>query len=240
MFLALTLLLVAGLSFLVGIYLFKGIKNKEKLMIASSSIAFVVILGLIVFDLAPELLEMKKWYFIIFIILGLVILSILDLFVPHHHHEHHEHDEKTLDHQNHLIHISIVTIIALMLHNLVEGAALYGITISSAKSGILMCIAITLHNIPLGLQISNYAINKKSHLLIVLLVLSALVGGLLVLLFGGISEIILGIITSLTLGMLLHLLIFELFGEIINNRHHIENYYGIIIGIILMIVINLL
>ena len=63
MFLALTLLLVAGLSFLVGIYLFKGIKNKEKLMIASSSIAFVVILGLIVFDLAPELLEMKKWYF---------------------------------------------------------------------------------------------------------------------------------------------------------------------------------
>ena len=177
---------------------------------------------------------------IYFVIIGLFLLILIDKLVPHHEHNHHENDEEKEDHKNHIEHISTITIIALLLHNIIEGMALYGVATTDLKSGILMLTGIGLHNLPFGFQISATKKNNKNKMLITLLVLSGGIGGLLFLIFGNLSPILEGIIIALTLGMLLHILFFELLKEVYEEIHKKETIYGIIIGIILLVVINIL
>ena len=137
-------------------------------------------------------------------------------------------------------HISTVTITALLLHNMIEGMALYGVASNNIKSGLLMLFGIGLHNLPFGFQIGSFGKNKENRGLICLLVLSGFIGGLLFSIFGSFNYLVEAIILSLTIGMLLHILIFELLKEIIQEIHKKETIYGIIIGIIILIIINLI
>ncbi len=232
--------LISGLFFLIGIIIYRLIKRKKELTIISMSCAMIIIIGLIVGDLIPHLIEINNYNLILFVIIGLVFITLLDKIVPHHHHEHHENDEKTKEHQEHLKHIGIITILALLLHNYVEGMALYGVAIENFKSGILMCLGISLHNLPFGFQIASYNAKEKNKILVILLVLSGLFGGITIYLFGNISHFVEGIIIAITLGMILHILIFELSKEVFDNIKKKETFYGIIIGIILLIIINLI
>ena len=166
------------------------------------------------------------------------MLKLLDVFVPHHHHEHHDNEKNHHEHNSHVYHIGIVTLISLLLHNIIEGIAIYGLTISSVKSGLFMCLGVALHNIPLGIQIAitlSKLDNKNNKVLLTLLSLSSIIGALLISIFGNINEIFMGVITCLTLGMLLYITFFELLHEIYNNRKHKEVYYGIIIGVIIIV-----
>lgn len=237
---ALLLTFFSGLFFLVGIIIYNLVKNKTNLTRLSISCASIVIIGLILFDLLPELLELKKWWLIFFVLIGLFILIIIDKLIPHHEHDHHENDENKKEHIEHIQHVSTITIIALLLHNIIEGMALYSVTSTDAKSGILMLLGIGLHNLPFGFQIANYKKDSKSRFLLLMLILSGFIGGLIFLLFGNINTILEGIIISLTLGMLLHILLFELLKEVLEEINKKETIYGIILGIIILIVINII
>lgn len=235
------LTIITGLFFLIGIISLKNNKNKELTANFTIALAFVVMFGLLVFDLLKELIEVKNIWLIIPLIIGFLILIILDKLIPHHHHEHSDSGCDKLDHQLHLNHIGIITIIALAIHNLIEGLALYSVTINSLKSGILMMLSISLHNIPLGFQIGNSIDNSKySKLLIFFLCISSLLGSLIMIVFGEINESILSILIALTLGMLLYILIFELFNEIKKYIDKKETLYGIIIGIIILLITNII
>ena len=236
----LILTLVSGLFFLIGIIIYKIVKHKKELTIISMSCAMIIIIGLIVIDLIPHLIEMNNFLLVIFVVIGLLFILFIDKFIPHHHHDHHENDEHTKSHQHHLEHIGIITILALLLHNFVEGMALYSVTMENLKSGILMCIGIGLHNLPFGFQIATYDEKTSNKALIVLLVFSGLLGGLTIYLFGNISHLVEGIIIAITLGMIIHILFFELCKEVWDNINKKETIYGIIIGILLLLVINLI
>lgn len=237
---ALFLTFVSGLFFLVGIILFKFIKKHNNITIASMATASIILIGLIIFDIIPEILEQKNIYLWLFVIFGLLILILVDKLIPHHNHDHHENDEESKEHQDHLLHISIITMVALILHNMIEGMALYGVSINDLKNGILMTIGIGLHNLPFGFQIAGYDTNGKNKILVILLVLSGLLGGIIIYLFGSINTTFEGIIIALTLGMLLHILVFEFLKEVLNNIKQKATIYGIIIGIILLVIINLI
>jgi ZIP family zinc transporter len=196
----------------------------------------VVIIGLIVFDLAPELIEQDNAWLFVFVILGFVLLFLIDKLIPHHHHKHHAHDEATKEHKDRLEHVSTITILALSMHNLIEGMALYSISLESIRSGILMLIGVGLHNLPFGFQIAG----TKNKLLVFLLVISAFLGGLVVFFFGNIDEFLQGVVLAISMGMLFHILLFELFKEIRENIRQKMAIYGIIIGVILLIIINLI
>ena len=58
---ALFLTLLSGLFFLIGIIVYRFVKHKNALTVGSMACAFVIIIGLIVMDLVPELLEIDKW-----------------------------------------------------------------------------------------------------------------------------------------------------------------------------------
>lgn len=233
---ALLLTFLSGLFYLVGIIIYKFVKHKNELTVAAISCAAVVIIGLIVFDLAPELIEQDNAWLFVFVILGFVLLFLIDKLIPHHHHKHHDHDEATKEHKDRLEHVSTITILALSMHNLIEGMALYSISLESIRSGTLMLIGVGLHNLPFGFQIAG----TKNKLLVFLLVISAFLGGLVVFFFGNIDEFLQGVVLAISIGMLLHILLFELFKEIRENIRQKATIYGIIIGVILLIIINLI
>lgn len=238
-FMGLLFTIITGVFFLLGIYLNKVCKNKKNISVLSIALAFIVLLNLIFLDLAPEVFAEITFTKVLYIILGFILLKIMDLFVPHHEHHHKDKKDNVKEHNNHLEHISIITILALSLHNVIECMALYNITLNSLSAGLLMCLAIGLHNIPLGFQIGG-SLKKNRRLYILILTISGFIGGLISLLVGTISEVLTVYILCFTLGMLLYLTFFELLKELLSSLKNIYSLYGIIIGVILIVITNLL
>ena len=235
MYMGIILATMTGFFFLIGILVFHHLKRKDEISLFTTSLAFVVIFGLLVFDLLPELIETKDYWLFFPLIIGFLILVILDKFIPHHH-EHLESKKKN-EHLNHLNHINTITIIALTIHNIIEGLTLYSVTVNDITSGVLMMLSISLHNIPLGFQIGTSIKSKKNNLfLITLLCISSLLGALIVIVFGNLNEYIINILLSLTFGMLLYILIFELFSEMLHSLKKKSTIYGIITGVIILII----
>lgn len=234
---ALLLTIITGLFFLLGIFLNKICKSNKNINILSISLSFIILINLIIFDIIPEIKERITFYTFLFIILGLVLLKLMDFFVPHHHHEHKEKNDNIKEHNNHLNHIGFITIMALLLHNVIENMALFNVTISNFKAGILMCLGIGLHNIPLGFQIGSN-LKNKGKFNIFILTISGFIGGIISLLFKDIPESITIYLLSFTLGMLIYLTIFELLKEVVQNIKNKYTYFGFIIGIILIIILR--
>lgn len=251
-FVALLLTLLVGSFILFGTFIGLNYKNNKKFTDFSISVAFGVIIGLIILEILPETFEILNdeigvlrsvLAIVILSLIGIVSLKILDLFVPHHeHHAHHKH-KHTNDkcYNNHLFHIGIISSVAIISHNLIEGMSLYLVSSTSLTSGLLLCIGIGLHNIPMGLVISsslmssNYS--KAKTLKVSLIVsLATFVGGIIMFMLGGVNELVEGILLGLTLGMLIYIAIFELLHQI----YHLENKRLPVIGIILGIIILVL
>lgn len=232
--------LLLGMFLLVGTLIVFLTDNDKKLVNFSIGLALSVMVMLAIGDLIPEAYELIKASYnltdtiiiiVVSILIGIVILKILDLYIP-------DHDS---DNKEQLLHIGIVSAVALVLHNIIEGMALYGVLMTSVKLGVLVCIGIGLHNIPLGLTITSTLFkannNKKKTILTVLCVsLSTFVGGLLMFLFGNtINDFLLGVLLAITLGMILYIALFELLPHVRENKNK-YTVFGILLGLILMII----
>lgn len=245
------------LTIIVGLFIFVGslfttiFKNNKKFTDFSISLAFGVITSLILFEVMPHTYEILNGELnkvktiiciVILVLIGIFILKILDCFIPHHEHEeHHEHKHKDDEcHNEHLKHIGVVSAIALIMHNIIEGMSLYLISTTSILSGLLMCIGIGLHNVPMGLIISSTLYNtnytKKEILNISLIVsLSTFVGGVIMFLLGGVPQLVKGILLGITLGMLIYISMFELLHQIYHMKNHKIVSIGIFLGILILL-----
>lgn len=238
---ALIITLIVGLFTFLGSLIIIFIKNNKKIVDFSISIGFGVLFALIILELIPETLELIQTKFmvvssIITVIvlgaLGILILKMLDKFVPNH----------DSDNKNNLIHIGVMTSIALIIHNLLEGMAIYTSLSSSLKFGTILGVGVALHNIPLGMSITslfynNGKNNKKAILMSLLVSLSTFLGGLITFIFAGaiLNEFYRGIILSITLGMLIYIVLFELLPHMVENKNKNNVILGMLIGITLLI-----
>ena len=233
---AIFITLLSGLSFFIGYLITKLIKDEKKLITFSVGFSFTIILGLIFTDLLPECLEFTDNKLIIlgFVILGILLLKVLDLFIPDHEHEH----TKKKDHMEH---IGLISTLALFIHNVIEGTAIYTATLSSISIGLFTSLGVSFHNIPLGIQISSLVRSKKEKLtLLTILSLSSILGVIILKLFKiTLTSYISGILISITLGMLIYIAFFELLCEVKENIKKKELLIGIITGIVLIIVSHL-
>ncbi len=242
------------LTFLVGLFILGGLilgfysKKNEKIINLSIGVAFGVILSLMLLELVPEAYEKlalePKWRGIVMLgvtaAIGILLMNILDGFVPHHEHEsrhHHKHKDDTC-HDEHLDHIGILATVALVLHNVIEGMTLYATSLSSMNSAYLLCVGIGLHNIPLGLLIAGTLRTKKEiGITGFCLVFSSFLGGILMsLLRPVINELIIGLFISLTLGMLIYIVFIELLGQMIHSEQKKINLLGIVLGVIIFLI----
>ena len=144
---------------------------------------------------------------------------------------------------NNLAHIGIITSLALILHNIIEGMAIYSSVISNTSLGIALTIGVGCHNVPLGMVIAGtfYQSNQnisKSILSILLVSLATFIGGIIMffLNINTINPLVLGSLLSLTLGMLLFIMLDELIPRLKVGKNKIVSLSGILIGVFILII----
>lgn len=235
---------ILGIFILIGVYVIKLTNNNEKVEQLSISIALGTMFSLVLIELIPEVFETfkgsnlyKTWFIIIgLILLGIVILKVLDIFVPEHDHEHSLHHNCT---KENLVHIGVVSSIAIILHNIIEGMAVYSMSLDSTKLSLLIALGVGLHNIPMGMVIYVSLKNEsklKRMLLLFLVVISTFIGGTLMMLISNLlSEMVIGSLICITLGMLIYIITFELLPHILHSKNKLLSIIGIILGILIII-----
>lgn len=246
-FLSLLLILILGLFILLGTFIGLKTKNSEKFVSFSLALAFGVMSGLSILELFPEAIEHLEesvthpfLTLLLFTSIGMILLKLLHHFIPHHaHDEGIKHTKK--EHIKHLNHIGIISSIALVLHNLIEGMAIFGTITNSIQMGIFVGIGVGLHNIPMGIVIGSTLETehpKRKLWISFLISISTFLGGFMMFLLGDwINQTwILGILLSITLGMILYITLFELLEQIIHTKNKKETYYGLLIGIITLFI----
>lgn len=235
--------LLLGLFIVIGALIALLVNKKSKVIEFSIGLAFGVIVALIITDLLPEIFENLGfryiYVFLIGTVLGFGILKVLDNFIP----DHHEHKMSKEEINENLVHIGVMTSVALILHNVIEGMAVYSSCLSNAGLGIALTLGIGFHNIPLGMVIASSFYhstkNLKRTIITVLIVsLSTFLGGAVMYLLKltEISSMLLGILLSLTLGMLIFIVIDELLPKMSDIRNKKVTFLGVIVGICLLLI----
>lgn len=73
-----------------------------------------------------------------------------------------------------VIHIGIVSTVAIVIHNVIEGMAVYNMVEESIRIGLLMALGVGLHNISMGMIICSTLQKGKKSRMIKLLALASL------------------------------------------------------------------
>ena len=234
--------LMVGLFTFIGSIIIFIIKNNKKVVDFSITIGFGVLFALIVLELIPETLELLQTKIqvtqsivlvLLLVGLGIGILKVLDKFIP-------DHDASN---NKNLVHIGIMTSVALIIHNILEGMAIYTSFNTSVKFGLLLSIGVALHNIPLGMSITsmfykNGKDNKKALFMSLIVSLSTFIGGLIAWIFSGFmfEDFSKGLILSITLGMLVYIVLFELLEHVLEIKNKKITITGILLGFSLLII----
>ena len=219
-----------GLTILLGTVIILLFKRKKKISELSISIAFSVLFCLIFLEVIPHTLEHINYFtMIIFALIGLILLKLLDLFIPDHGHS---------NHKEHVFHIGIISSVALIIHNLIEGMILYSTLNKSLNLGILLGIGIGLHNIPLGMVIGSTLKDAKYSKLKIILIsfvisLSTFMGSLILYLIGNVSDYFIGVMFAIILGMIIYIVFFELLHHL-RHQERKNNITGFIIGVLII------
>lgn len=228
MTLAITFLL--GLFFAAGAAAARLSANAGKIEEISISVAAGAMSALAAADLIPEILHEMNGSGLLkaaaFTAAGVVFLKLLDHFVPEHHG-----DEKS---PGAMIHIGVVSALAIMLHNVIEGMAVYELGEESLRQGILFAVGVGLHNIPMGMLIYSTLKDEtriKKYTVIFAVMLSTFAGGLIMAALGGaMSHTLIELLTCVTLGMIIYIICFELVPYMAAHRNYRVYAAGIVVG----------
>jgi len=238
---ALLLTLVLGLFFLIGIAVVKFSRNPEQVELYSIGIALGAMVGIALLDIMPEMIEetqaSKAYLPVIGIIIGFFLLVILDKFIP----EHEDEDEKDYSNEN-MVHIGMISSIAIVLHNIIEGMAVYTIGAGSVKAGIILMIGIGLHNIPMGMFIYSTLHTKlgwKKNLIIGMSVVSTFIGGIIMMILNGYAASELGmdaLLLGMAMGMIVYIVVLELIPYIRKNKSKMASKWCALIGFAVVLI----
>lgn len=240
---ALIISTVAGLSTVIGslIIYFKISNNKiNEFITLCLSFSIAIMIGICITDLIPESLFYILFNYngIIGILItllsfgmGFILVLIINKLISK--------DEESL------YKLGILSMIALMLHNFPEGIATFIGSVKNSTLGIKLAIAIMFHNIPEGISIAIpiYYSTKSKKKAVYTTLLSGLaepLGALLTFLFFKqyITTLMLDITLLLVAGIMITLAIQEMLPKALEYNKNKYIYYGLIIGIILIIINN--
>lgn len=157
----------------------------------------------------------------------------------HDHNEHHHHDHEGEDH--HLTKLGMMSAIAIAIHNVPEGLALFTAGLKDISLAYPVAAAVIIHNIPLAIAISaplyySTGSKKKAFLYTLLVGLMQPIGALLgfVLLSNFFNDLVFGILFSLVAGIMIFVSLDELLPAAQRGEDHHLSVYGAISGMIVM------
>lgn len=244
--LALFITFLLGFFIIIGVIIAFFLKKQQKVLDFIFAFALSILTMLILLDLLGHTIEhlgIKHIYlFILFTCLGLLIFKIIDEFVP----EHEDNKMTKIEEKKNIVHIGLLATIALIIHNFVEGMAIYLTSTNDINLGIMMALGVGLHNIPLGIIITTTLNNDeklgKYIFCIISLFISSFLGGLLLYLLNinTVSDVVIGSLLALTIGMLLYIIIFELYPKVKKTKNKKITIIGLISGIVIALISMLL
>lgn len=260
--LSLGLTTIVGLSMGLGSLLSFFVKetNKRFLAIALSFSAGIMIYVSFM-AILPEGMELIESHFgergghliaLVGFFGGMLITAIVEKLVHkfgghYHGHDDHDHEHKH-DHEHHhgengehLSKLGLMSAIAIAIHNLPEGLAIFTAGLKDISVAVPIAAAVILHNIPLSIAISvpiYYSTgSKRKAFLYSLLVglcqpFGAIIGYLILSSF--FNDLVFGILFSIVAGIMIFVSLDELLPSSQKYEDHHISVYGAIAGMIVM------
>lgn len=235
-----TIFIFAIIGYLVT-FLFNK-KQKKKIDNIILEVLFFTILAIIIiyiFPLIYNCLDFMNFYlFLIFLVVGFIIIKVIDNFLPYHD------DNKLLKKElkNNYWHIGFLSIICFAVYNIMIGIDVYNITLNNVNSGINSTIS-AIVRVGLFSFLISYLINqesisvKKKILVSFCYFLSIICGGIIgFILNSNLNALIFGCFLSITFGMFTYILVNELWNRIMKTKDKKKIILeGIIIFIIFLV-----
>ena len=216
-----------GIGSIISAILLK--KQSEKIICWLLSFAAGVMVSIVCFGLVPQAFELAGIAVTLSgLVLGVIIIMGLNRLVDkitetkgdalnvHHTHEELYHESKIIQNPTKMLRSGILMLIAIALHNVPEGIAIGAVGSHSFQLGALIALMIAVHNIPEGMAIAAPLLAGGISKAKVIL-LTSLAGATT--LIGGLIGILIGSISDLAIALSLSTaggaMLYIVYGEII-------------------------
>lgn len=225
---ALLITLIAGAFFLLGALVAWRVKDRTVLETYSVAVAFGSLALVAATDLVPEAIEVAEelgWpLVVVLVIAGVLALVLLDRVMPDHHDG--EGEEGAA-------HLGAMAVLAVSVHNLAEGAAIFAIASQDVSAGLALAFGVGLHNAPMGMLLYSTMEHNRARGIAVLAAasLSTFMGGFIMFALGGvIDEAVMDGVVCVALGMIVYILLAELLPAMIRGGDAKRSIIGMAIG----------
>lgn len=162
--LALALTMVAGLSTGIGsLIAFFAKQTNTRFLSASLGFSAGVMLYVSFMELMPEAVEQLRdtysdryaeGYMLLAFFVGILLIALIDRLVPEDENPHEMHVDADSCHTTRLKRTGMMMALAIGIHNFPEGLAAFASALSGAEIAIPIIVAIAIHNIPEGIAVS--------------------------------------------------------------------------------------
>jgi ZIP family zinc transporter len=200
----------------------------DKLLSIVLGISAGIMTSVIFFDLIPEAQNAGSiWSSLAGLFLGVVLISLLDLFFPH---QHFVSQENT---KNKYLKAGLLLAIGIALHNVPEGLAI-GAGYSSTKPlGLGLAVIMAIQNFPEGMAVATTLslANLKKQNVIIITLLSGIpmgIGSFIGAYLGSVSSLLL----SISLGFAAGAMLYITFDELVPDAHEKAEGHSAILGIL--------
>ncbi len=251
---------IAGLTMVIGgVVAASGKKTSDNLLSVIMGFSAGLLIYISFMELLPESLEYMEQtlerhvgYMIMIaaFLAGIAIVALINRFSPCPC-ELHEHDDNcTCKEHNHnasgLYKAGFASMIAISLHNLPEGFAIFSSTLHNASVGLSLVLAVALHNVPEGLAIAMPVYkatgNKAKAVLMSLYAgLCTPVGAIIgMLVFGSeINPLTMGIVFAVIAGTMVFVALSELYPSAMHHGKKGTAMCSVVAGMIFMALVML-
>jgi len=239
LYITISILATSALSLTGIIFLFFKIEKLKKITIFLVSLSAGTLLGASFLHLLPEIIKedgnsKNIWLLLLF---GIILFFILEKIIRWRH----CHEPTCEDHPHSL---GLMNLVGDGLHNFIDGIIIAGAYLTSVEVGITTTIAIIFHEIPqemadFGVLIYAGFKKKKALLLNFLLSLTAIAGGLLVILLEQKIKNLTEIIIPITAGSFIYIATADLLPELKKEASLKKSFHQllfILLGIGIMLI----
>jgi len=232
---------LAGLSTGIGSAIAYFIR-KPKIIYLSFSLGFSagVMIYISFMELLPKSIEkVGEASSVVAFFAGIVFIGVIDMLIPqaknpHHHRELSE--VENVEGDESLLRTGLFTALAIGIHNLPEGLAIFATTLSDIKLGVFIAIAIAIHNIPEGISVSIplfYATGNRNKAFVYSFLsgvsepVGAIIGFLILMPF--LSEVLISSLLASVAGIMVYISV----DEILPTAHRSGYGHSVVLGLVL-------
>lgn len=235
--------LIAGLFLISGVFLSFGFRKNDKFIQFMMASTLGLGASLIMVELLPDSASgigeafngsHKLLLLLGYIIMGLIIMKMCDIFIP-------DHELKKDNKKNHYLHLALIISLPIMIYNIIVG-----MKINISSHPFMLSFGLGFCNILFGLLLSGLfskTLNKKNLIITISLIsLSVVIGTLFHMFLDkylNVTDGLMTLIGTVNLGMIIYVILGELFLNLLKAKDTYITILGIVFGTILLFISHL-